>query len=255
MRCAGAIREKWASIGWEDSILGFPTSDEYAADSGRRTDFQNGYITWSPATGAVVHSTGSGVPDATTTARGLLDALPIAVEDRTGYDRSLFRHWIDADRDGCDTRAEVLIEESRTPVTTDPSCLVLEGEWFSYYDGGPTWTSASDVDIDHVVALAEAWDSGAKGWSALERELFANDLDYPWSLEAVTDNVNASKSDSDPAQWLPPLASVRCEYAIRWVAVKYRWRLSIDDVERNALSALMDDGCGGNDVPTPARAR
>ncbi len=146
-------------------------------------------------------------------------------------------------------------ERSRGRGPARPLSLVLEGGWFSYYEGGPIWTSASDVDIDHVVALAEAWDSGASRWSAVERERFANDLDFAWSLEAVTDNINASKSDSDPAQWLPPLASVRCEYAIRWVAVKYRWRLSIDDVERNALSALMNDGCGGNELPAPARVR
>ena len=109
--------------------------------------------------------------------------------------------------------------------TSSSHCTVKSGRWYSWYDG-KTWTLASDVDIDDVVALKEAWDSGAKSWSAANRSRFHNDLGYAWTLDAVTDNVNSSKGDSDPAQWLPPLASARCAYATHWVAIKYRWRLS-----------------------------
>ncbi|MGH2768214.1 MAG: hypothetical protein ACRDIF_04560, partial [Actinomycetota bacterium] len=94
---------------------------------------------------------------------GLLTNLRIAPEDpRTGYRRELFVHWIDADGDGCDTRREVLIVESRVPAQVGPGCSVI-GEWFSAYDGAST-NDPSTFDIDHVVALAEVWDSGASGW-------------------------------------------------------------------------------------------
>ena len=104
---------------------------------------------------------------ATTTWSGpLTDAvarLAVAAEDRTGYDRTLFRHWIDADGDCQTTRAEVLIAETLAPVTftTTGNCTVATGQWFSYYDG-ITETVASNIDIDHMVPLAEAWDSGAR---------------------------------------------------------------------------------------------
>jgi hypothetical protein len=250
----GAIRTTWQQLGAENSALGFPTSDEFAVPGGRRSDFQHGHITWTPTTGTVVHQPGGDVTGSTTTARALLDALPVTPENRTGYDRTLFSHWIDADSNGCDTRAEVLIVESRVPVTTDGSCRVLTGEWFSYYDGA-TWTDASDVDVDHVVALGEAWDSGARTWTSSTRQAFANDLHYAWSLEAVTDNINAAKSDADPADWLPPITTVRCDYATRWVAIKYRWRLAVDDRERNALAGLLTGGCGTTNLPTPPRAQ
>lgn len=179
-----------------------------------------------------------------TTARAMLGSLTIRSESgSTTYERSAFRHWVDADRDGCDTREEVLIAESRVTVTTGAGCRVLTGRWVSWYDGA-TWTNPADVDIDHVVALKEAWESGARSWTSTRRQAFANDLGHGWVLEAVTDNVNASKSDRDPAQWLPPQSSVHCRYAQRWVAVKYRWRLSIDTTERARLAALLSGTCG-----------
>src|SRR6185437_13410876 len=86
--------------------------------------------------------------------------------------------------------------------------------------------------------------SGAKSWSATDRSRFHNDLSYAWTLDAVTDNVNSSKGDSDPAQWLPPLASARCAYATHWVAVKYRWRLSINPAEKTRLASILSGTCG-----------
>ena len=93
-----------------------------------------------------------------------IDHVPIEVEDRTGYDRDLFHHWIDADGDGCDTRAEVLISEAEEAPTVGSGCSLSGGRWYSYYEG-VSQTSASALDIDHMVPLAEAWDSGARSWT------------------------------------------------------------------------------------------
>jgi hypothetical protein len=122
-------------------------------------------------------------------------------EDRLRPD--LFAHWVDADGDRCDTREEVLIAESRTPAQVDPyGCKVVAGDWSSIYDGVST-DQPGDLDIDHVVALAEASDSGAAAWDAARRRAFANDLDEPAALIAVTASSNRSKSDEDPAEWQP----------------------------------------------------
>jgi hypothetical protein len=192
----------------------------------------------------------------TTTARSLAAGLPVRAESgSTSYVRTAFHHWIDADHDCRDTRAEVLISESRSPVTytTSGHCTVKTGRWLSSYDGR-TWTLASDVDIDHVVPLKEAWESGARSWSATTRERYANDLAYAPTLEAVTDNVNASKGDRDPGEWLPPAASARCNYAIHWAVVKYRWRLAVDTRERNTLLYILSGSCGARSVALPGHA-
>jgi hypothetical protein len=165
--------------------------------------------------------------------------LPGATEDRTGYAREKFNHWVDADGDGCSTRNEVLIEEADDPVTVGTSCSLSGGRWYSYYDGA-SWTAPGDVDIDHMVPLAEAWDSGASGWSAGERESYANDLGDRRTLVGVTDSVNQTKGDQDPAEWLPELQ--QCRYLQEWVAVKHRWGLTVDTAERSALSSLAG-GC------------
>lgn len=173
-------------------------------------------------------------------------ALPVDVEVRTGYDRALFNHWVDADGDCQNARAEVLIAESLGPVTftSASNCTVATGQWYSYYDA-QTSTLASDFDIDHMVALAEAWDSGAHSWTAAERQAYANDLGDDRSLIAVTDNSNASKSDSDPAQWLPTYE--QCRYITTWVAVKIRWGLTVDTTEKATLTNLAT-GCPADTI-------
>ena len=93
-----------------------------------------------------------------------------------------------------------------------------------------------------MVALKEAWDSGAAGWTADRRQSYANDLGDPRSLRAVSASSNLSKSDRDPSDWLPPATGFRCTYATEWVAVKVRWRLSVDATERSTLQALLA-GC------------
>jgi hypothetical protein len=176
----------------------------------------------------------------------VVSALPAAAESRDGYTRDAFKHWVDADRDGCNTRAEVLLTESRVEPTVGDGCKVTAGEWLSYYDQ-VTVTAPSGLDIDHMVPLAEAWDSGASGWTAARRQAYANDLDAERSLVAVTTSTNRSKGDQDPADWLPPAAGARCTYTVDWVATKLRWGLTVDTRERTALAGLAD-GCAGQTV-------
>jgi hypothetical protein len=172
--------------------------------------------------------------------------LPLAAESRAGYQRTSFKHWVDADRDSCSTRAEVLLDESRIPATVEAGCKVTAGEWFSYYDG-VTVTAPGGLDIDHMVPLAEAWDSGASQWTAAEREAYANDLGSERSLVAVTAKTNRSKADQDPSTWLPPLADARCTYAADWVTTKLRWNLTADQPEVEALTTIAE-ACGAQGV-------
>lgn len=164
--------------------------------------------------------------------RTAVEDLPVATENRTGYDRDLFTHWIDADGDGCNTRYEVLIAEADDPVEVGPGCSLSGGRWFSYYDR-VSWYDPADIDIDHMVPLAEAWDSGARSWTSTQRRSFANDLGDYRPLVGVTDNVNQAKSDQDPAEWMPTYSE--CRYIREYVAVKIRWRLSVDSTEKSAL--------------------
>lgn len=189
--------------------------------------------------GLVVTLTTAGAAHAATVSqplRTMVANLPVATEVRTGYDRDLFDLWLDEDGDGCNTRYEVLIAEATTAPTVGSGCALTGGAWLSYYDG-ETWTATSDLDIDHMVPLAEAWDSGARTWTAAQRNAYANDLGDDRTLVAVTDNVNQSKSDSDPAEWMPPLASVYCRYITEWTAVKTRWGLSVDTTEKASLTS------------------
>ncbi|MFF8902462.1 HNH endonuclease family protein [Streptomyces lydicus] len=166
-----------------------------------------------------------------------IEALPQAAESRDGYERNKFKHWIDADHDGCNTRAEVLIAEAITPPTVGPGCKLSGGTWLSYYDDqlvdGP-----SGLDIDHMVPLAEAWDSGASQWTAARRQAYANDLGAERSLVAVTARTNRQKADQDPASWMPPATDARCTYLSDWVSTKLRWSLTVDRHERDALRRL-----------------
>ena len=177
-----------------------------------------------------------------------LQMLPIQPERREGYSRHAFRHWIDADRDGCDTRQEVLIEEAETgSITLHPSrrCRVTAGEWRSHYDDVRV-TNPSDLDVDHLVPLAEAWDSGAWVWDDARREAFANDLDHPSSLIAVTASTNRSKGARDPAEWMPPNGNYACTYVAAWITVKARWGLSVDQTEYEFLAGQLAGPCQAN---------
>ncbi|WP_326649676.1 MULTISPECIES: HNH endonuclease family protein [unclassified Streptomyces] len=178
-------------------------------------------------------------PVSAATARTYLGQLTVAAEgSSTGYSRDKFPHWI-TQSGACNTR-EVVLKRDGTNVVQDSSCAAVSGSWFSEYDGA-TWTAAADVDIDHMVPLSEAWKSGASSWTTAQRQAFANDLTRP-QLIAVTDNVNQSKGDQDPAEWLPSRTSYRCMYARMWVDVKHYYNLKVDSAEKSALQGILN-GC------------
>jgi len=168
----------------------------------------------------------------------LLVSLVIEPESPEPYDRSLFRHWIDVDGDGCNARREVLIAEAIEAPTIGDRCDLIGGLWYSAFDG-VTSDDDSSFDVDHMVPLSEAWDSGANEWSSDRRRAFANDLDLPQALIAVSASSNRSKGDKDPADWLPPLQSYRCQYVEDWVRVKVKWELSVDQREFSAIRSLL----------------
>ena len=170
----------------------------------------------------------------------LLAQLSLAPEQGEGYDRDLFRHWIDSDGDGCNTRREVLIEEAVIRPQLSGDCDLSGGEWYSIYDDVTT-NDPSDFDIDHLIPLKEAWDSGAHSWSASQRRAFANDLANSQALISVTASSNRSKSDRDPADWLPPNQSYHCQYIIDWMTVKIFWNLSVDEREFQALRRVASN--------------
>jgi hypothetical protein len=166
--------------------------------------------------------------------RAAVRALPVAAEDNTGSSRTLWGQWTDADRDCHNTRQEVLIAEG-TGVRFSASsrgCTVSAGTWRSFYDG-KTYTSPTQLQIDHFVPVAEAWGSGGRAWTPARRVAFYNDLGVPYALNAMPSALNQSKQASGPEQWMPP--ANRCRYVEIWVSLKHRWRLSVDPAERDAL--------------------
>ena len=178
----------------------------------------------------------------------VLATIQVMNEHPQGYSRSLFKHWVDADGDGCDTREEVLITESLTKPQVDGyGCKVVEGDWFSPYEGG-TYTQPSDLDIDHMVPLKESWDSGAWNWTAAQRQTYANDLSDPRPLIAVLNSQNRSKSDKDPSNWIPPRAQYACAYLANWVAIKAHWNLSMDQSEYGRIRNLATRSCAATTV-------
>ncbi|MCR6482511.1 HNH endonuclease family protein [Amycolatopsis sp. OK19-0408] len=169
-------------------------------------------------------------------ARTQLAALKVAVRGTMdGYSREKFPHWDKVDG-ACDVREEVLKRDGKD-VKTGSGCAAESGTWVSPYDG-ETWRKASDVDIDHMVPLGQAWVSGAKSWTQERREQFANDLVRP-QLHAVTDNLNEQKSDKAPDQWKPPLVSYWCTYATDWIVVKANYGLTITVPEKNSLESML----------------
>jgi hypothetical protein len=166
--------------------------------------------------------------------------IEIAEDKTTSYTRSAFKHWIDADKNGCNTRAEVLIEEAVVKPKIGPKCKLTGGKWISAFDG-KTITKASQLDVDHMVPLAEAWRSGAWKWTSVQRQAFANDLDNPEALIAVTLSTNRSKGDRDPALWMP--LKDQCVYVQNWVSIKSKYSLTADINEAAKLNSLYDT-CG-----------
>ena len=158
--------------------------------------------------------------------------LTVTEDQVGGYSRNLFKHWIDADKDGCNTRYEVLIAEAIVKPKVGAGCYLTGGKWKSPYEG-KVFTNPTGLDIDHMVPLAEAWRSGAWAWTAAQRMEFANDLEDSRSLLAVTASLNRSKGDRDVAGWLPVKA--QCAYIANWIAVKSRFDLTVDPTEGEFL--------------------
>ncbi|MFI7340245.1 HNH endonuclease family protein [Streptomyces sp. NPDC050085] len=193
-------------------------------------------------TGALTAPTAGAAPPTpvtAATARTYLSELTVKAEGSSdGYSRDKFPHWI-TQSGTCNTR-EVVLKRDGKSVVTDSNCAATSGSWYSEYDGA-TWTASSDVDIDHVVPLSEAWKSGASGWTTAQRQAFANDLTRP-QLIAVTDNVNQSKGDQDPAEWMPPRTAYACTYLRMYVQVKHYYDLSVDSAEKSAIQSKLS-GC------------
>lgn len=164
---------------------------------------------------------------------------------RTGFEREKFGPaWADVDRNGCDTRNDILKRDLRDeefkPGTHD--CIVLSGVLEDPYSG-KTITfkrgqdTSSAVQIDHLVPLSDAWQKGAQQWTAAKRKEFAND---PLNLLAVDGPLNGQKSDSDAATWLPPRRSYRCAYIARQVEVKAKYEVWVTSAEKDAMERILD---------------
>ncbi|MGV9690533.1 HNH endonuclease family protein [Streptomyces sp. NPDC003444] len=167
--------------------------------------------------------------------------LPVTEEDRTGYTRDSFKHWntgLDP-ADGCNTRNEVLLAEAVQEPAVAAGCKLSGGKWVSYYDNVEV-VEAGKLDIDHMVPLAEAWNSGASTWTSARREAYANDQGATASLVAVTARTNRSKADQDPATWMPPLPDAHRRYIGEWTATKLRWDLTVDQSENEALKVYAE---------------
>ena len=170
-----------------------------------------------------------------------LNTLKVADEVRTGYKRTLFKHWITISRAGqigCDSRKSVIIDEAIVKPKVESGCKLVGGEWLSIYDNVKV-TDAGNLDVDHMVPLAEAWDSGASSWDALKKQQYANDMVDPRHLIAVTGGSNRSKSDQDPAEWMPTNKAYACEYLVNWVSIKVRWNLSVDKTEKAFIATNL----------------
>jgi hypothetical protein len=168
---------------------------------------------------------------------------------KTGYDRSSFSHWRDPDRNGCDARNDILRRDLTNLVIKSDSngCKVLGGVLADPYSGKNIdfVFGASLIDIDHVVALSNAWQTGAFQFTNEIRLQFAND---PLNLLAVSASLNRQKGDGDAATWLPPTKSYRCRYVARQIAVKKKYGLWLTKPEKIAMSTLLAK-CPKEEIP------
>jgi hypothetical protein len=178
-----------------------------------------------------------------------LNKLPVKGRAaKTGYSREQFPHWKDPDKNGCDTRNDIL-KRDLTKVSFKSgtnNCKVISGSLLDPYSNKlisfDLSKSASNIDIDHIVALSNAWQTGAFQITPTQRTNFAND---PLNLLAVDAKLNRQKGDGDAATWLPPYKSYRCTYVARQVMIKVKYKLWVTPPEKAAISKLLD-GCINN---------
>jgi hypothetical protein len=204
------------------------------------------------AAGAASSAPSASAPAGARSAAGLLDAAAartalaaLPVKGRapaTGYDRvgKFGEAWLDIDRNGCDTRDDILARDL-SGVTRRADCRVLTGTLADPYTGRTIaftrgQQTSARVQIDHVVALLDAWETGAQALSQERRVELAND---PLELLAVDGPTNQAKGAGDAATWLPPAAGFRCEYAARQVSVKTKYRLWVKPAEKAALERIL----------------
>jgi hypothetical protein len=199
-----------------------------------------------------------GTPEAGTARAALADLTVKGRAPKTGYDRDEFGPaWADVDHNGCDTRNDILARDltGETFKAGTHDCVVLTGTLDDPYTATQIpfqrgQSTSTAVQIDHVVALSDAWQKGAQQLSADERELLAND---PLNLLAVDGPTNAAKGDGDAATWLPPHKAVRCAYVARQVAVKQTHELWVTQAEQDAMARVLD-GCPDEPLPADADA-
>ena len=181
-------------------------------------------------------------PNLTQPSSGLAFSLEIneIVADLPKYVREDWKHWIDEDKDCQNTRHEVLIEESLKAVTfkSDKQCQVATGEWLAPFTGD-TVTDATKLDVDHMIPLKNAHDSGGWAWDAGMKSAYANEMAYSDHLIAVTASANRKKGAKGPEGWKPPNQDYWCDYAIDWVQIKADWGLSATKAEWTALQAMI----------------
>lgn len=253
-----------------------PTEEAAEPTPTAATTTDRGDISWPSTTTTTtkVVDKSSDIDEVATKALGELARLSVKGRaPKTGYDRSLFgQAWtddvsVDGGHNGCDTRNDILGRDL-TDVRFKPGtrdCVVLSGTLDDPYtkstitfERGASTSSA--VQIDHVVALADAWQKGAQQLSTEERTDFAND---PRNLQAVDGPTNQKKGASDAATWLPPNRSYRCTYVARQIEVKLAYRLWVTAAEKNAMAGILTD-CGGigsegtddsSQTPTTTRTR
>lgn len=175
-------------------------------------------------------------PPSPSESAGQLAELTVAPPGSSdGYSRDRFPHWSPAEG-SCNTREMVLVRDG-SGVSTGADCYPTAGSWYSVYD--QVWIEEpSDVSVDHMVPLANAWRSGASAWTEDRREDFANDL-ARGQLIPVTVSSNSSKGDSDPSEWKPANEGWWCYYARHWTDVKYDWDLTITAAEKGALQEML----------------
>ena len=173
---------------------------------------------------------------------------------KTGYTRAQFgQTWADVDRNGCDTRNDILKRDLTAEVFKERTreCVVLSGTLIDPFSGEIINfvrgnVSSMEVQIDHVVALSNAWQTGAFKLSIKDRTAFAN---YPLNLLAVKGRLNSQKRDGDAATWLPPFKSYRCDYVSRQIAVKIRYKLWFTAPEKEAMIRILKS-CPEKPLPT-----
>ena len=196
---------------------------------------------------AMAPSTAAGAPPPPSVedTLSMLEGLTVAPSgSMAGYSRDEFPHWASepvsygwTEPDGsCDVRDAALIRDGEG-VEIDGDCSITAGTWLDPYTG-QTLTDSSEVDIDHVVPLANAWRSGASsaGWSTADREAYAND---PEVLLSADDAANQTKGDKGPEAWKPPNRDYWCEYARRWIWIKSDWQLTINAAEGTSLNEML----------------